>query len=729
MKTKNPDTKLFTFDDADAQQPAETNNHLRTNNQKVRTPMQRLKAIILLVLLGAVATPLLKAQTTETYTFTTNRALPDGSAVGLSEVRNINSAIGSITSLKVRLKVTGEYNGDLYGYLRHSSGFTVLLNRPGRTVSDRWGYADSGLDITFQTGAGNGDIHVYQNVTTPSDGSPLTGIWQPDGRYVDPTNVTDMSSRSTSLTNFNGLSAAGEWTLFVADVDMGATNMLNEWALEITGTAYPTLAWTTPSDIVYGTALSASQLNATATYNGTNVPGTFAYTPDAGTVLGAGAGQTLSVTFTPTDTASFFSASTNVTINVQKAPLTITAVDKSKVYGAALPTLTASYSGFVNGDEIGRLDTPVTLSTTASASSPVGTYTITASGAVDANYTITHVNGTLTVTSASITVVANDKTKVYGQELPTLTASYSGFVLSDGTNDLTALATITTTATATSDVGTYPITASGATSPNYSFSYVGGTLTITQSLTTGSIVSSANPALPGSNVTFTMSVSAVAPGAGTPSGSVNFRIDGSIRGSGTLSDGVATFTTNGLGIGAHTIAAEYAGDLNFVGTTNSLAQSQVINTPPVAGNDLIERYPTDTVKVRRLVLLANDSDADGDTLSVTFSSTSANGGTITVSGAWVFYTPAAGFTNDDSFTYTINDGRGGSAVGTVTVAIKVDNAPSQNLVITALGGGSIRIVGFGIPGRTYHLQYSSTLISPDWQNIDGSFTADGPGGF
>jgi hypothetical protein len=700
-----------------------------------------------------------------------------------------------------------------------------------------------------------------------------------------------MSSRSTSLTNFNGLSAAGEWTLFVADVDMGATNMLNEWALEITGTAYPTLAWTTPSDIVYGTALSASQLNATATYNGTNVPGTFAYTPDAGTVLGAGAGQTLSVTFTPTDTASFFSASTNVTINVQKAPLTITAVDKSKVYGAALPTLTASYSGFVNGDDASSLDTPVTLSTTASASSPVGaytiaasgaadanytithvngtltvtpaaltitavdkskvygaalptltasysgfvngddassldtpvtlstaasasspvgtytitasgaadanytithvngtltvtpavltitavdkskvygaalptltasysgfvngddassldtpvtlsttasasspvgTYTITASGAVDANYTITHVNGTLTVTSASITVVANDKTKVYGQELPTLTASYSGFVLSDGTNDLTALATITTTATATSDVGTYPITASGATSPNYSFSYVGGTLTITQSLTTGSIVSSANPALPGSNVTFTMSVSAVAPGAGTPSGSVNFRIDGSIRGSGTLSDGVATFTTNGLGIGAHTIAAEYAGDLNFVGTTNSLAQSQVINTPPVAGNDLIERYPTDTVKVRRLVLLANDSDADGDTLSVTFSSTSANGGTITVSGAWVFYTPAAGFTNDDSFTYTINDGRGGSAVGTVTVAIKVDNAPSQNLVITALGGGSIRIVGFGIPGRTYHLQYSSTLISPDWQNIDGSFTADGTGRF
>jgi hypothetical protein len=683
----------------------------------------------------------------------------------------------------------------------------------------------------------------------------------------------------------------GEWTLFLADVDFGATNMLNEWALEITGTAYPTIAWTTPSDIVYGTALGGSQLNATATYNSTNVPGTLTYTPVAGTVLNAGLGQTLSVTFTPADATSFFPVSTNVTINVQKAPLSITAVDKSKVYGAvlptltasysgfvnsdnaasldtpvslntaasasspvgtytitasgavdanytithfngtltvtpaalsitavdkskvygaALPTLTASYSGFVNGDDASNLDTPVTLGTAASASSPVGTYTITAngavdvnytithvngtltitpaaltitavdkskvygaalptltatyggfvngddasnldtavsltaaatasspagtytitaSGAVDANYTITHVNGTLTVTTATITIAANDKTKAFGQALPDLTASYSGFVLSEGTNDLTNLATITTTATATSDVGTYPITASGATSPNYAFTYVAGTLTVTQSLTIGVVASSANPAVPGANVTFTMTLSAVAPGAGVPSGTVNFRIDGSVLGSGTLSGSVATFATNNLALGSHTVVAEYAGNLNFIGTTNSLTPNQVINTPPVAGNDSIERYATEGTKVRRSTLLANDSDADFDTIAATFSSTSANGGTITVSGVWVLYTPAAGFTNTDSFTYTIADSRGGSAIGTVTVAIKVDNEPSQNLTITALGGGSIRINGSGIPGRAYRLQYTSTLISADWQDITGSFTADELGKF
>ena len=65
--------------------------------------------------------------------------------------------------------------------------------------------------------------------------------------------------------------------------------------------------WATPADITYGTALSATQLNATA-----NVPGTFVYTPLAGTVLNAGAGQTLSVTFTPTDAANYTTATKTV---------------------------------------------------------------------------------------------------------------------------------------------------------------------------------------------------------------------------------------------------------------------------------------------------------------------------------------------------------------------------------------------------------------------------------
>src|SRR5256885_17233333 len=68
--------------------------------------------------------------------------------------------------------------------------------------------------------------------------------------------------------------------------------------------ATPTITWPTPAAIVHGTALSAMQLNATA-----SVPGTVGDKLAAGTVLSAGVGQTLSVTFTPTDTANFTTAS------------------------------------------------------------------------------------------------------------------------------------------------------------------------------------------------------------------------------------------------------------------------------------------------------------------------------------------------------------------------------------------------------------------------------------
>ena len=118
-------------------------------------------------------------------------------------------------------------------------------------------------------------------------------------------------------------------------------------------------------------------------------------------------------------------------LTVTPAALTITANNATKVYGAALPTLSASYAGFVNGDTSASLTTQPTLSTAATAASPVGSYTITAAGAVDGNYTITYVSGSLTVTRAALTITANNATKVYGAVLPTLSVSYAGFVNGD----------------------------------------------------------------------------------------------------------------------------------------------------------------------------------------------------------------------------------------------------------------------------------------------------------
>src|SRR5207249_8048355 len=126
-------------------------------------------------------------------------------------------------------------------------------------------------------------------------------------------------------------------------------------------------------------------------------------------------------------------------------------------------------------------------------------------------------------------------------------------------------------------------------------------------------------------------------------------------------------------------------------------------------------------------LLINDSDADGDPVTfVSVSATSANGGMLTASNGWIFYTPTAGFTNTDTFTYTISDGRGAPVTGTVTVAIKVDTVPSPDLTVTSLGGGSYQLRFDGIPGRTYHIQYTEDLAV--WLPL-GTGTADGAGLF
>ena len=161
-------------------------------------------------------------------------------------------------------------------------------------------------------------------------------------------------------------------------------------------------------------------------------------------------------------------------LTVDKVSLTITADNKSKDYGAPLPTLTVTYSGLVNGDTAPA--TPPAIITTATAASPAGTYPVTASGAVDPNYNISYTAGTLTVDKVSLIITPDNKSKDYGASLPVLTVSYTGLV--NGDTAPATLPSISTTATPASPAGTYPITASGAADPNYNISYVAGNLTV-----------------------------------------------------------------------------------------------------------------------------------------------------------------------------------------------------------------------------------------------------------
>jgi hypothetical protein len=197
------------------------------------------------------------------------------------------------------------------------------------------------MSVTFAD-VGGGDLHLYRNTTNLPSGNPLTGTWQPDGRRANPFNVIDTSVRDTQLAGFANMSASGEWTLFVADLHAGGSNLLSGWELEFTGPETPPVTWSSPADIVYGTALGSAQLAATSP-----VVGTFSYFPPAGTVLNAGTGQQLAAVFTPANGSAYLSTTNYSTITVLPKNLTITADNKTKVYSAALPELTLHYSGFI----------------------------------------------------------------------------------------------------------------------------------------------------------------------------------------------------------------------------------------------------------------------------------------------------------------------------------------------------------------------------------------------
>ena len=137
------------------------------------------------------------------------------------------------------------------------------------------------------------------------------------------------------------------------------------------------------------------------------------------------------------------------------AALIVTADDLSKTYGAALPALTYSDAGLVNGDTASVFSGA--LATPATAASGVGTYAIT-QGSLSAggNYSIAYTSGTLTVNTAALTITANSPSKTYGAALPALTYSDAGLVNGDTASVFSGA--LATPATAASGVGNYAIT-------------------------------------------------------------------------------------------------------------------------------------------------------------------------------------------------------------------------------------------------------------------------------
>jgi hypothetical protein len=300
------------------------------------------------------------------YTPTTFTTTTD--TVTVSNV--LNAALS--TPASVQLTLTGPATA--------SRSTTVLQVTPSSPVYDQTITLKSitqPSDSSITAPVPAGTVIVYVDYTTQLTGTvdPATGI----ATVTAPVLNVGHHVFYSVYTSSNGYTTS---TSANVDLDIGQ--------------ATPSITWSTPSAITYGTALSVTQLNASL-----SVSGSCLYTPAAGTVLAAGQ-QTLSVTCTPADTTNYTTAATTVQLQVNQATVTITASSPTVTYGSAVPTITASYGAFQNGQTSAVLTTLPTCITSYTTSSNAGSSPSTScSGAAATNYTFTYVNGSVTINRAA----------------------------------------------------------------------------------------------------------------------------------------------------------------------------------------------------------------------------------------------------------------------------------------------------------------------------------------
>ncbi len=297
-----------------------------------------------------------------------------------SDANNYNNANAnvSINVLKGTPSITWSNPSDItYGTSLSGTQLNASATFGGNTEPGTFVY-----NPVSGTILGAGNAQTLSTTFNPTDSSNLNNAnanvtinvskGTPSISWSNPSNITFgtllSSTQLNATASFGGNSAPGTFVYNpVSGTKLGAgsgqtlsttfnptdssnLNSANANVLINVDKGTPSITWSNPSDITYGTALSGTQLNATASFGGNSTPGSFVYTPVIGSVLSAGNGQTLSTTFTPTDSSNLNNANANVTINVLKAnPPLIWSTPANIVYGTALSSTQLNASSSIAG--------------------------------------------------------------------------------------------------------------------------------------------------------------------------------------------------------------------------------------------------------------------------------------------------------------------------------------------------------------------------------------------
>jgi uncharacterized repeat protein (TIGR01451 family) len=338
-------------------------------------------------------------------------------------------------------------------------------------------YLDPNPPFTYAiTGFLNGDTAAVVSGTTTCNTVVPTDASTPAGRYAIHCPVGSLAAANYTFATFDGTLIVNKPPLTVV-ID-NATRVYGDANPAFTGT----ITGLRGADVITATYDSAATSSSPV--------GTYPIVPtysDPGGVLN-----------------NYNIILTTGVLTITPAPLSVTADNASRVYGDPNPVFTGSIVGIKNGDNI-----TATYTSVAIAASPVGTYPIVAN-LIDlthklGNYTVTKIDGVLTITQAPLTVTAADATRLYGDPNPAFTGTIVGIKNADAIT-----ATYSSPATVLSDVGAYPIipTLLDPTLKlgNYAVTSINGVLTVTPSPLTFTVANASriygnpNPAFTGTFV-------------------------------------------------------------------------------------------------------------------------------------------------------------------------------------------------------------------------------------